>query len=193
MKKFVAFACAGCVAGGVLAGPNEAALRQDRGVSARVTQAEQGNPPPAARPPAATQPVNPQSNPALAATPRNIADLRADFAALGSLTGTNSATQKQLLMNDLATAAQGPKPTPASVSKRADDLAAATTGKVKTEAAHQTLAQNIHAIFNSSQLSPAQQRMIFDSTRKTLETGGVTAEAATNVVNDIQTIARETK
>jgi hypothetical protein len=193
MKAFVAFSCVLCMAIGALAGPNEAALRQARDVSSRVTQADQGNPPATAPAPAVPPQTVPQPSPALAATLRNIANLRADFAALGNLTGTNAATQKQLLMNDLATAAQGPKPSPASVSRLADDLVSATAGKAKTDATQQKLAQDIHAIFNSSQLSPSQKQMIFDSTQKILQSSGAAADDATNVVNDIKQIATETK
>ena len=194
MKRFIALSCALCVAGGALAGPNEAAMRQAKEVSAKVTQAEQGNPPPAAPARPAPPQINPQTDPVLAATLRNIANLHTDFAALGNLTDTNAAaTQRQLLLNDLASAPQGAKPSPASISRLADDLVTAIAGKVKADATHQSLAQDIHAIFNSSHLSPSQQQMIFDSTQKILQTGGAAPEAATNVVNDIKQIATETK
>lgn len=193
MKTYLVVSCALTVALGALAGPNEAALRQARDVSARVTQADQGNPPATAPAPAVPPQTSPPPSPALAATLQNIANLRADFAALGNLTGTNAATQKQLLMNDLATAAQGPKPSPASVSRLADDLVSATAGKAKADATQQNLARDIHAIFNSSQLSPSQKQMIFDSAQKILQSSGAAAEDATNVVNDIRQIATETK
>jgi len=194
MKTFIAFSCALCLANSALAGPNEAALRQARDVSARVTRADQGNPPPTAPSRAAPPQTNPPLDPVLAATLRNIANLRTDFAALGNLAGTNSAdTQKQLLQNDLATAAQGAKPSPATISRLTDDLVTATAGKVKADATQQKLAQDVHAIFNSSHLSPSQQQMIFDSTQSLLQNGGAAPEAATNVVNDIKQVATETK
>ncbi|MGA3285349.1 MAG: hypothetical protein ABSD57_12940 [Verrucomicrobiota bacterium] len=194
MKTFIAFSCALCVANSVLADSYSAAIRQAKDVSAKVTKAEEGNPPSTAPAPAATPQTNPQPDPVLEATLRNIANLRADFAALGNLAGTNStATQKQLLMNDLATAAQGAKPSPASISKLADDLVTATAGKVKADATRQKLAQDVHAIFNSLHLSPVQQQTIFDDVQKILQSGGASPEAATNVVNDIKTIATETK
>jgi hypothetical protein len=193
MKTFIALSCALCAANSVLAGPDEAAIRQARDVSGKLTRAEQGNPSQTAPAPVAPPQSSPQANPQLEATLRNIAGLRADFAALGSLAATNSAaTQTQLLMNDLATAAQGAKPSPVSVSKLADDLATATTGKVLAGAAQQKLAQYVHAIFNSSQLSAAQQRMILDGVPKLLQSGGASPDDATNVVNDIKTIAAET-
>ena len=194
MKTFVAFSCALCVASGVLADPYSAAMRQAKDVSGKMTRAEQGNPSATAPSPTPLPPISPQPDPALEATLRNIAGLRADFAALGNVAGTNSAaTQKQLLLNDLAAAAQGAKPSPASISKLADDLATATAGKAKAEATQQKLAQDVHAIFNSSHLSPAQQQMIIDSVQKNLQSSGAAPDAATNVVNDIKQIATETK
>ncbi len=194
MKTFIAIFGGLCVGGSLLADPYSAAIRQAKDVSAKVTKADQGNQPsPAPSSPASSQ-ANPQTDPVLAATLRNVANLHADFSALGKLAPTNStATQKQLLLNDLATAAQGAKPSPASVSKLTDDLVTASAGKVKTDTTQQTLAQYVHAIFNSSYLSPAQQQMIFDNVQKTLQSGGASPEDATNVVNDIKTIATETK
>ena len=194
MKVFTTLACALWVANSVLADPYSAAMRQAKDVSARVTRADEGNQPSTAPSPAAPPQSNPQLDPVLAATLRNIANLRADLAALGKLAATNStATPKQLLMNDLAAAALGAKPSPASVSKLTDDLATATAGKVKADATQQKLAQDVHAIFNSSYLSPAQQQMIFDNVQKMLQSGGASPDDATNVVNDIKTIAAETR
>jgi hypothetical protein len=194
VKTFIAFSCALCMANGVLADPYSAAMRQARDVSGKVTRAEQGSPPATVPSPTVPPQASPQSDPALAATLRNIANLRADFAALGNLAVADSAvTPRQLLMNDLATAAQGAKPSPASISRLADALAKAAAGKVKVEATQQKLAQDVHAIFNSSHLSPAQQHMLIDSVQKTLQSSGAVPEDATNVVNDIKVIAAETK
>ena len=192
MKAFIAFFCAWCAANCVVADPYSAAIRQAKDVSARVTQAEGGNSPAPARSPASPQ--APPANPEFQATLQNIANLRSDFAALGNLTGTNSiATPRQMLLNDLATAARGTNASPASVSRLADDLAAASAGKLKSSASRQKLAQDIHAIFNSSQLSPVQQQMIFDSVQTILQGIGVSAEATAQVINDIKQIAAETR
>jgi len=194
MKRILVTFCGLSAANALLAGPNEAALRQAREVSAKVTQAEQGNPPANAPAPAAPQPPAPQTNPVLQKTLRNIADLRADFAALGSLTGTNSAgMQRQLLQNDLATAAAATKPSPSSVSRLADDLVAASSGKLNAAANQQKLAQDVHAIFNSSYLSAAQQQMFVEDIGKILQSSGAAADAVTNVVTDIKQIVAETK
>jgi len=197
MKTLMVFFCAAgavCAANNVLADPYTSAIRQAKDVSAKVTKADEGSLQSAAPAPAAPPQTSPQLDPVLAATLRNIAGLRADFAALGSLADTNSAaTQKQLLLNDLTTAAQGTKPPPASISKLADDLVTATTGKTKTSTTQQKLAQDVHAIFNSSQLSPTQQQMIFDDVQKVLHSSGASLDDATNVVTDIKTIATQTR
>ena len=130
----------------------------------------------------------------LQATLENIAGLRADFVALGSLTDTNLTTAQKLpLLNDLATAAQGTKPSQKSLSQLGDDLAFAIAGKEKLRTPQPKLAQYVHASFNGAHLTPAQEKMIFDEVQKILDTGGVAPEDATNVVNDLKTIAAETK
>ena len=69
----------------------------------------------------------------------------------------------------------------------------AMAGNEKLRPQHQKLAQDVHAIFNSSHLSPAQQQKIFADVQTLLQNGGVSPDDATNVVNDIKTIATETK
>jgi len=193
MKPFIALTCALFMAQGVLADPYTAAIRQARTVSAKETAANQqlmDNPPPAA--PAQNNP--PPPNPVLQATLQNIESLRNDFAAIGNAAANTSlAAQKQSLTNDLAIAAQSAKPQPASIAKLADDLATAIAGKEKLRAPQQKLAQFVHAIFNSSHLTAAQQTMIFDGVQKILTDGGASQDETANVVNDIKTIASQTK
>jgi hypothetical protein len=149
------------------------------------------NPSPA--PPAQNNP-NPSVSPALQATLQNIESLRNDFTAIGNASaGASLAIQKESLTNDLAIAAQGAKPQTGSISKLADDLTTAISGKEKLRVPPPTLAQYVHAIFNTSQLTAAQQQMIFDGVKKILTDGGASADEAANVVNDIKTIASETK
>ena len=81
-------------------------------------------------------------------------------------------------MNDLSAAAQGAKPSAASIAKLADDLDAAITGNKKLHAQQQKLAQEVHAIFNSSHLSAAQQQKICDDVQKILEDGGASPDNA---------------
>jgi hypothetical protein len=194
MKPFIALACALFIGDSILADPYSAAIQQAKNVSARETAANQqlldnsqSAPPTQINPP-------PPPNPVLQATLQNIASLRDDFAAIGIADASASLTvQKQSLTNDLAIAAQGAKAQPASISKLADDLTTAIAGKEKFRVPQPKLAQFVHAIFNSSHLTTAQQQMIFDGVQKILTDGGALPDDATNVVNDIKTIASETK
>jgi len=182
------------MANSILADPYSAAIQQAKRVSAQETAANQKlleNPPPAAPP---QNNPNAPANPALQAALQNIADLRNDFSAIGNpATGASLTVQKQTLTNDLAIAAQGTKPTAASISKLADDLMTAISGKEKLRSPQPKLAQFTHAIFNSSHLTAAQQKMIFDGVQKILTDGGASPDEATKVVDDIKTIASETK
>ena len=67
-------------------------------------------------------------------------------------------------------------------------------GNKKLAAQHQKLAQSIHAIFNSSHLSPTQQQQtILDGVQKILLDGGVPSDDTAKVIGDLKTIADETK
>jgi hypothetical protein len=160
-------------------------------------QPPQGAPPAQPSSPATPPPATTPPNPALEATLQNIANLRYDFDTLGDLTNstdTNSiSAPKQSLLNDLAAAPQSVKPPQASISKLADDLVTTTLGREELRPQHQKMAQDIHAIFNSSQLTPSQQQMIFDGIQSCLQDGGTSSDETTNIVSDIQTIATETK
>jgi hypothetical protein len=192
MKPLIAVTCALFMANSVLADPYTAAIRQAKNVSAKETAANQqlmDNSPPAAPPQ-----NNPPPNPVLQATLQNIDSLRNDFAAIGNeAANTPLAAQKRSLTNDLAIAAQGVKPQTATIAKLADDLTTAIAGKEKLRAPQPKLAQFIHAIFNSSHLTTAQQTMIFDGVQKILTDGEASPDETANVVNDIKVIASETK
>ena len=195
MKPFIALACALFIASSLLADPYSAAIRQAKNVSAKETAANQQlleNPQPAAPPPHNNP--NPPADPVLQATLQNIADLRNDFSAIGNAAvGVSLTVEKQTLTNDLTIAAQGVKPQAASISKLADDLITAISGKEKLRAPQPKLAQFTHAIFNSTHLTTAQQQTFFTGVQKILTDCGASADEAANVVNDLKTIASETK
>ncbi len=198
MKIFAAIVCLLFIAGSLFAEPYSAAIRQAKTVTANASKTRQNLPDDGSSPaqPAPTTPVqnNPAPNPALEATLQNIADLRANFDALSRLTDTNAIARiKSSLAGNLTAAASGAKPSSPSVSKLAEDLTKALAGNDKSLSKHQKLAQDLHAIFNSSHLSTVQQQEIFDSVGKILQNGEVLPDDVTNVVNDIKTIATETK
>jgi hypothetical protein len=194
MKPSIVLACALFAANGIFADPYSAAIQQAKRVSHQETESNRRlieNPPPTPQPQSGPSQT---ADPVLQATLKNIHNLQSDFATLARLTSTASiTTEKQGLTNDLAVAALGKKPSPQSLVKLADDLAAVIVGSNKLLPQHLKLAQYVHAISNSSQLTEAQQQMIFTDTQKILVTGGAKPDDAAKVVNDIKTIASETK
>jgi len=192
MKTFMVALGALLTAGNLRADIYNGAKQQARNASGEITERENqavANPSPSSPAPNA-----PAMDPVLQATLRNIANLRTDFAGLAQAADTNAAAmQKQMLLNDLAAAPTGGKPSAAAVTKLGDDLTAAVSGNARLRAQQPKLAQEIHAIFNSSHLTAAQQQMIFDDVQKMLQAAGVPAENVTSVVNDLEAIATATK
>jgi hypothetical protein len=196
MKTFTAFFCALFVAGTAFADPYSMAQQQARNVVASENKNQQAINSAGSSAPATVSPMpsNPNpaapTNPALQATLQNIASLRADFETLVS--GPTNAASAQLI-NDLSAAAQSKKPSSAAISKLAGDLTAVLAGNDKLRVQEPKLAQWIHAVFNSSHLSPAQSQMIHDGVQKIFADAGVSVPDAANVINDIQTIATQTQ
>lgn len=135
-------------------------------------------------------------DPALKATLSNINSLKADIDAYSSAdAGKVDSSQRIALLNDLSAAGKGPnKATSDAVKKLADDLIKAVAGNKKLAAAQQTqLGRDIHALFNSSHLNDAQQKMLLDGVQKILTDAGISLDSATDVVVDLKQIVSQTK
>lgn len=196
MKTRIAAFCALLLAGAAGADPYSMAIQQARRTSDQ-NAAEQQQVQKAAGGPgqsaagASTTPVDP----ALQATLNNISNLQNDLGALNSSTADKSDPMRRIsLLNNLSSAAQGTKASSDSVKKLADDLLTAVSGRKQITGAQQIrLARDIHALFNSSHLSDAQQKLVLDDVQKTLTDGGVSLDAAVDVVTDLRKISSETK
>jgi hypothetical protein len=191
MKTLIVFFCALLVAKTAFADPYSMSMQQARNAVANENKNQQtigssGQPAPSQPQPNNSNP-NPQPNPALEATLQNITNLRADFENFA-----DGQTNRQPLVNDLTAAAQGSKASPTDVSKLAEHLASIAANK-NLQPQQQKLAQSVHAIFNSSHLSVVQQQMVCDGVQKILQNGGASSDDMTNVINDLKTIATETK
>lgn len=155
----------------------------------RISNAANGNvtaPAPAPATPAPADPV-------LQATLKNVAGLQTDFAGLIKAADKADPAQKTSLLNDLTQAAQGTKADADTVKKLAEHLAAALAGQKKLVAAQQTkLAREVHALFNSAHLSPAQQQTLLTDIQKTLTDAGASADAVVDVVTDLKTVVTQT-
>ena len=145
-------------------------------------------------PPSETTPSPPAApiDPALATTQKNIADLRANIAALNQCTkSTVDSDLRASLLNNLTAAAQGTKPAQESIQQLADDLVGATLGRNQMQPL--TLARDIHAAFNSSHLADTQLQAVLDQVRSVLGDSDVPAKAIAAVNSDLRRIASETK
>ena len=162
------------------------AKQQAKNVANNENAVESGTQPAPAPPQYNPPPAQP--DPALQATLRNINNLRVDFEDLGV-----NQTNTQPLIKDLTQAAQSTKPSPASVSGLAQNLVPVIAGNKQLHAQHQKLAQYVHAMFNGSHLSPAQQQMVLEAVKKILTDGGVPADDVAKVISDLKTIGTETK
>ena len=142
-------------------------------------------------PGAAATPMDPK----LAATMKNVGDLQKDFATLIAATDKPEASDKVALLNDLSQASQGAnKAASDSVKKLAEDISTALAGQKKLTAPLQTrLAQQIHALFNSSHLSATQQQTLLTSVQKILTDAGASLDAAVDVATDLKTVVSDTK
>ena len=142
--------------------------------------------------PAAPAPMDP----ALKATLSNINSLKADIGAYNGVdAGQADSGQRITLLNDLSAAGQGPnKATPDAIKKLASDLITAVSGNKKLTAVQQTqLGRDIHALFNSSHLTDAQQKTLLDGAQKILTDAGISLDNAVDVVTDLKEIASQTK
>ena len=194
MKTFTAFLLIFLCARAIHADIYSEAIKQAHNVA--NGQPPQGGSSAQQTPPAVPpqNPPLPQVNPVLEATLQNISNLRVDFDELGKLTELKpDSLPKQSLLNDLTAAALGAKPSPTSVTNLAENLATAVAGKKDMQPQHAKLAQDIHAIFNSSHLSTAQQETIFADVQEILQSNEVPSDEITNVVNGLKKIAAETQ
>jgi len=182
MKHLIILAGASALVLSAMADPYTITKQRAKSVSGQA-------PAPQARPaPAAPSQSAPAPNPALVAMQQNISSLANDLAVLQA-----DPLKKQPLINDLSAAVQRTNPSKTTVARLADDLAKALAGKKLTQEQRMKFAQCLRAIFNSSHVSPAQQRTILEDAQKILQAAGVTADAATAVVADLKAVAAETK
>ena len=199
MNSFVICLCVLLLAGETaLAGNKKHSKKPSTNNNNATTTNQQASPanpttPPAPAPdspPPAAVPVDP----VLAATQRNIAELRADFIILNICTNDAApADRKTSLLNDLKAAPQGTPPPEDSIHKLADQLLSATLGRNQMQAQDLTLARDIHAAFNGAHLTDAQRKLIFDEVKSILTDSGVPTNDADAIVGNLQKIARETQ
>ncbi|HEU5396688.1 MAG TPA: hypothetical protein VFV81_05935 [Verrucomicrobiae bacterium] len=189
MKTMVILGLVAAAAVTAPADPYSAAIRQANHVATSAPQQENTRIQEASAAPTQAPPPNPQ----LEATLQNIANLRVDFDNLARLSETNSTDAvKSSLLTNLFIAAQGTKPSQASAVQLVDHLTDAMAGRAGLSDSYTKLAQDVHAIFNSSHLTAVQQETLLAEVQQILQSGGVTTDLALNVVGDLKAIAEQT-
>jgi hypothetical protein len=175
-----------------IGGAEAIAKRQARDAANQTTERNNqstGQPAPATARPQVAAP----SQPAPQLTPQQQAAYRllADMAAIK----TNSiatAEQKNQMARDLTGLLQGAnKPSAASMSKLAEDLAAALAGKKLTTAQQGRLYQNVNAVLNNASLPATQKQAVFDDVEKSLQVSGGDNKSAAAVSADLKSISAE--
>lgn len=186
MKRLFAFSCLVTLAGSALAGDPMVMVRERAKETSQAVGS--GQPVPSHAQPAQPNTAPAQPSPALLAMQQNVASLAGDLAAL-----QGDASKRQPLINDLNAAAQGTSPSKASVDKLASDFSSALAGKKLPAEQCAKLAQYLRAFFNSSHVTPGQQRTILEDLPKILSAGGVAAADSARIVADFKAIAAEVK
>jgi len=145
-------------------------------------------------PGAGAAPQQPAVDPAVAAAMQNIASLQANVTAIRTAADTNAAAeQRTSLLNNLSAAAQGKKASSASLKKLTGDLVEGLAGKRKVAGADQKLAQALRAFSNASRLTEKQQDSLLQGVKKSLAEAGVASENVDKILEDLKTLASETR
>lgn len=192
--KTTAFLVLGCLLTALVASGQNLSIAKDQARRAAAQTQERsggGQTAPAQNASAAAQPA--PTDPALAATMKNVAGLRTDLTAISAADAVAAVDQRGSLLNHLAAAAQGTKASAANVRKLATDLTDAVAGRKKISAQAQKLGGIIHALFNGGHLSATQQETLLNEATKILTDAEVPAGNAAKVVEDLKAIAAETK
>ncbi len=189
MKKTLGLIAASMLlAGNLFAGSQEIIKQRAKDV-VNENNIRQGAPSPvqpAATPGAATAPVNPQQQQALAR-------LKADLAAIKpNATVTNA--QKQRLAADLIAVAGGAaKPSLAAATTLAEDLSAALLENALPDASRARLVQELDAVLNPAKYPQVKMDGIFSDIQAIFLAGGTARKNAVKISDDVKAIAAETR
>jgi hypothetical protein len=124
---------------------------------------------------------------------QNIAKLKVDVTRIHTEHKVTDQS-KQEFSHDLLSVAQGTtKPSPAAISKLADDLLPALAASSVTTAADEKLVQRLVVLVNSGGLSTERTHEISEETQTALQSAGVSPADASKVAGDLQAIAADVR
>ena len=187
---FAAFCLSSLITVQLLAGP-ETIIRERAKELRDQNNVRQGVPPPAPPAQRPAQPAPTTAHPATAtAQPAGFGRLQTTLAAIRPASQV-TATQKQLLTQDLLATAQGTKPSPTLAAKLADHLAVALAEKTIPAADRSRLAQDLQGALNPGSMQTAQLQAIAADAQATLQKNGVSRNNAVAIANDLKELATE--
>lgn len=195
MKLFIAVVlCLAIFATDAMASAQGALIKKKAKDFSNQNSANQGVTPPAkpATPPAqAATPPTPNTPKLSVTQQKNANQLVADLKTIKSKSAV-TLEQKQQLKQDLQAAAEGArKSSPESVTKLANDLAAAWAEQKLSPSEQTYLAQNINAVLNSANLSPVESQAALNSAQTILKYSGISKDDTQKLNNDLKAIAAE--
>ena len=181
MKRWIAFVCLAVLPTAVFGQGSQQMIKQRAKDISNQNNARQGVQM------TQTNPAPPKA-PAPPPVPPAVRKLQADFTAIKTNSQVAS-EQKQELIRDLTADVRGAgKPSQLSLAAFAGDLTTAIAGKNLSPAQQLSLAQNIYAIFNNSNLSETQKQAAFGNVQVILQTGGATRPEADATISYLKII-----
>ena len=122
---------------------------------------------------------------------QNIAKLKVDVARIHTEHKVTDQSKEEF-SRDLLSIAQGStKPSPATLSKLADDLLPALAASSVTTAADDKLVQRLVVVVNSGGLTATRTQEISEETQTALQSAGVSPADASKVASDLQSISAD--
>src|SRR5436190_8115245 len=176
---FVAVVCSlACV----LAGP-ESIIKERAKELRDQNNVRQGVAPPTQAPVTSTMP----------APPALTASLVRFQTELGTLNMGTPATaeQKQKMVQELALAPQGPKPSRTALAKLTDDLSAAFAEKPLNPTSRARLVQELDAVLNPGKYPQAKREGIFADVQAIFQENGLSRNKAVTIADDVKAISAE--
>ena len=128
------------------------------------------------------------------ATRQNLASLADDITNLGKATADNlDPALKLSLLNDLAAAAQGTKPATDALKKFAGNFCTTLVGHKFPAAQATRLAQVLHSLMNSSQLSDLERQALPKVLQNILAHAGIADADASSLVDSLKAVMVQTQ
>lgn len=133
----------------------------------------------------AAAPMAPVASPAVSRLQSDLAALQANVAA--------TPAQKQKLAQDLIAVAQGSKPSLATASKWAEDIAAASFEKPLSATSRARLVQELDALLNPGKYPQAKPDGIYADIQAIFQENGLKRNKAVEIADDVKAVAAEAR